>query len=125
MVIRVFIFLLLFLAGSNPSGAQTRGTAHTPVDTTDTPWVLDLDIAVGDQGVRELNAVRPEQEVTIELIARYEVNTTVGAEVVFKFDSTKVEPLTFKSVGRSGFMPYGPRLIQDNTFTFAFVSLKS
>jgi hypothetical protein len=89
----------------------------------DSTWALDLDRAEGDQKVRELNRVGPNEEIPIELVAKHMVSTTVGAEVVLGYDSTKVEPLTFKSVGRSGFMPYGPRLIENNTFTFAFISL--
>jgi hypothetical protein len=92
-------------------------------DEQDFTWALDLDRAEGDQNVRELNKVGPGVEVPIELIARHEVTTTVGAEVILGYDSTSVEPITFKSVGRSGFMPYGPRLVENNTFTFAFISL--
>lgn len=89
----------------------------------DTTWAMDLDVSPGDQGVRALNAIRPEQEVPVDLVAKHRVQTTIGAEVVFTFDSTKVDVLTFKSVGRAGFQPYGPRLVREGTFTFAFVSL--
>ena len=98
-------------------------SGHIRADVQDSTWSLDLDRTEGDQNVRELNKVGPGEEVPIELIARHEVTTTVGAEVILGYDSTNVEPITFKSVGRSGFMPYGPRLVENNTFTFAFISL--
>ena len=67
----------------------------------DTSWAVDLDRTEGDHYVREFNKVGPSEETPIELVAKHGVSRTVGAEVVLACDSTKVETLTFKSVGRS------------------------
>ena len=86
-------------------------------------WVLDLDVTPGDQAVREVEWVRPGDELTVEIITCEPLATTVGTQVTLHFDPIMVAPVAYEAKGREGLSLLGPRAVTDTTFTFAVVSL--
>jgi hypothetical protein len=62
-------------------------------------WSLDLDGETGDQGLRELNGVKPGDEFAVELVNNQNVSPALGGSFTIVFNPEKMEPITSSITG--------------------------
>ncbi|MDA0748932.1 MAG: cohesin domain-containing protein, partial [bacterium] len=110
----------LDVSGGGDGGTGGDGGGSVTPSAGDGTWTLDLDATIGDQAVRELT-VAAGKEFTVEFINNQGVTNSLGGQLNFEFDPTKVEPVSGSIKGIAALL--GSAAIEGNTIRFTLASL--